>query len=90
MDDSGGCLGALLALGAIGGIIYVIVVYVVPIILAAGAIVIGVFALIGSGIGIVKSIKNVVLAIKELAGRPKSIRKYKNDYAIAAVHDRNT
>lgn len=67
-----------------------IVVYVVPIILAAGAIVIGVFALIGSCIGIVKSIKNFVLAIKELSGRPKSIRKYKNDYAIAAVHDRNT
>lgn len=73
MDD-GGCFGALIGLGIVGGIIYLIVVYVVPIIVAAGAVVLAVFAAIGAVVGLVKAIINFVKAINETVSERKAAK----------------
>ncbi len=62
MDDF---LGFIIIAGIVIGVIYLIVVYVIPAILAAAAIIIGVFAAIGSIVGFVIAIKNFVYAVMD-------------------------
>lgn len=73
MDD--GCLGCLIPLAIAGGIIYIIVKYVIPILLAASAAILAVFAAIGAVVGLVKAIINVTRAIKYTVSERKSLRR---------------
>lgn len=63
MDDFGGCLGVIFAIGLVIGIIYLIIVYVVPILLAVGVAALIIFAVIGCIIGLVIAIRNYFKAI---------------------------
>ncbi len=87
MDDGGGCLAGLIGIGLVLYIIYLIIVYVVPLILAAGAIVLGIFAGIGAIIGIGKAFYNFFVATSTVRTQRKSIGRFKNVSAATKYID---
>lgn len=61
MDD---LWGGLIVLGLIIGVIYVIVVYVIPFLLGLAAVILGVFAIIGMIVGLFYGIRNYIHSIR--------------------------
>lgn len=78
MDDSGGCLGGLILLGLGLTAIYYFIVYVVPLIVGVGAVILLIFVGLGAIIGLFKAIFNFVVSIKETVELNKSIGRFKN------------
>lgn len=90
MDD-GGCLGAIIGGAAvIGGIcylIYLFVVYVVPYILGAAAIILGIFAVAGVLFGLGKAIMNFSSAVSKVSSRRKTMGNFKDEFAAQKTID---
>ena len=85
MDEE--ALGALIGLGLIIGIIYVIVVYVIPLLLGLVAIILAIFGVIGLGVGLFFAIRNFVVSIKKVKVQRSYLGKFKDKTIQDKVHN---
>lgn len=86
MDD-GGCLSVLVGIGVVLYVIYLIIVYVIPVILGAAAIVLGIFGAIGAFIGLGIALYNFFGAVSSVSAKRKIIGRFKNVSAASKYID---
>lgn len=85
MDGEG--LGAILGLLMIIGIIYLIVVYVIPFLLGLAAVILAIFGLIGAILGLFFAIRNFVVSVREVQNQRSQIGKFKSREIQKRVHN---
>lgn len=84
MDDA---WGGLIILGLIIGAIYVIVVYVIPILLGLAAIILAVFSGIGILIGLYYSVRNFAVSINDVRNQRNHLGRFKRKDIQDRVHN---
>ena len=76
MDDE--LWSALIGLGLIIGAIYVIVVYVIPLLLGLVAVILAIFGFIGLFVGLFFEVKNFVVSIEQVKRKRNYLGKFKD------------